>query len=121
MKVVQHIPDDWTLFQQGRELFLKVHTGKSLSAYTVLFRLDGDESHAYRLDGLEFIAKYARVIDASLASDRGSPFRVRDVAALYAASATEAIEAWLAQPPPAPAPVEEPAAPPPTEPPSTTG
>jgi hypothetical protein len=99
MKVIKHVPDDWTLLEQGRELFLKVHTGRSLDAFSVLFRLDGEETRAYRVDGLDFIAKYARVIDASLATDRGSPFRVRDVAALYVARAVEAIEAWVAQHP----------------------
>jgi hypothetical protein len=111
MKVIAHAADHWTLFEQGRELFLKVHTGKAAFAYTVLVRLDGDETYAYRTDGLDFIDKYAKLIDAKLGEGKGTAIRARDVAALYAGRAAEALEAWLAKqpvaPPPAP-PVDEP-------------
>ena len=107
MKVVQHVADAWTLFEQGRELFLEVHTGKGSFAYAVLLRLDGDETHAYRTEGLEFIEKYARAIDGSLlAKGKDSPVHARDVAALYAGRAAEALDEWLGKQP-AP-PVDEP-------------
>jgi hypothetical protein len=119
MKVVKHVADHWTLFEQGRELFLKVHTGKDAFAYTVLLRLDGDETYAYRTEGLDFVEKYARAIDTSLLTKgKQSPVHSRDVAALYAGRAAEALEDWLAKQP-APEPEPEPAPPPVDEPPPT--
>ena len=98
MKVLHHAPDAWTLFEQDRSLFLKVQVTGGKFAYSVLIRLDGEESHGYRVDGREFIAAYARVIDASMAAGRDSPVHPRDVAALYATRAGDALEEWLARP-----------------------
>jgi hypothetical protein len=98
MRVLHHAPDAWTLFEQDRALFLKVQVTGGKFAYSVLIRLDGAESHEYRLDGRDFIAAYARVIDASMAAGRDSPFHPRDVAALYATRAADALEDFLARP-----------------------
>ena len=98
MKVLHHAPDAWTLFEQERAVLLKVQVTGGKFAFSVLIRLDAEESHNYRLDGREFIAAYARVIDASMSAGRDSPFHPRDVAALYASRAADAIEEFLARP-----------------------
>lgn len=101
MKVIDHVPDAWTLFRQGQELFLDAHCLRGGFAFSVLIRLDADETYAYRTDGHAFAEGLAHTIAASMAMQGAeSPYRPRDVAPLYSDRVALALEEWHAANPP---------------------
>jgi hypothetical protein len=100
MKVIDHVPDAWTLFRQGQELFLDAHCQRGAFGFSVLLRLDAEETYAYRVDGHAFAEALARAIAVSMAGGGESPYRSRDVAPLYSDRVAVALEAWHARPTP---------------------
>jgi hypothetical protein len=100
MKVIDHLTDAWTLFRQGQELFLDTHCQRGGFGFSVLIRLDAQETYAYRTDGHAFVEQLARDIAASIATaGAASPYQARDVAPLYSDRVASALEAWHAAPP----------------------
>src|SRR5690349_13506312 len=101
MKVVDHVPDSWTLFRQGQELFLDAHCSRGGFGFSVLVRLDANETYAFRAgDGHAYIEGLAHEIAGSMATaGDASPYKARDVAPLYSDRVASALEAWHAGPP----------------------
>ena len=70
--------------------------------YSVLIRLDAQETTDYCVDGRAFLGRLAQAIQDTRTGQRGStsPYQARDVAPLYSDKIASAVEAWQAGDPP---------------------
>src|SRR5690349_11306572 len=98
MKVVDHAEGAWTLYRLGQELFLEAACHRGAFGFSVLIRLDGDETHAYGMGGRHYAGTLATSIRTSMANDEPT-YAKRDVAGLYSDKVAAAVEAWHARVP----------------------
>jgi hypothetical protein len=95
MKVVDHVAGAWTMYVQGQDLFLEAACVRGAFGFSVLLRLDADETHAFGVDGRTYAGQLAAAVRTSMMGS-GSPFAARDVATLYSDRVATAMEAWRA-------------------------
>jgi hypothetical protein len=98
MRVLDHEPQAWTLFGERGALYLEASCKHGHFGFSVLIRLDAQETTDYCVDGRAFLARLAKAIQDSRTGVRGnaSPYQARDIATLYSDKIAAAVEAWEA-------------------------
>src|SRR4051812_13975507 len=86
MKVRDHAPQHWFLFEEAGTLYLDVNCSHSAFGYTFMVELNAEEAARYRVEGRAFLDWLAgRIQDtAPNLSVSTSPYKGRDVSGVYA-------------------------------------
>jgi hypothetical protein len=101
MRVLDHEPHAWFLLGERGALFLDAHCQHGAFGYSVLIRLDAQETMDYCNGGRDYLGQLAKAIQDARTGQRGSdsPYNARDVAPLYSDKIATAVEAWQAEHP----------------------
>ncbi len=91
MKVVDHEPHAWFLFEQDEELFLDANCNHSAAGYSILIRLTEDETVGYVREGRSYVDSLARAVQDG---GPGSRLQIRDVGRQHEEETSRAIEEW---------------------------
>ncbi|MBD8874642.1 hypothetical protein [Rhodanobacter sp. DHB23] len=98
MKVVDHEPHWWYLFEEAGNLFLDVNCSHGFLGYSYLIQLDMDESSRYREQGHGFVDQLAQAIQytAPILQGSQSPYKDRDLSQSRRKHVMAAVAAWRA-------------------------
>lgn len=102
MKVIDHAPGAWFLYQEGEALYLGVNCSHGVAGYDALIRLEAEEAAAWRQLGHGYADDLAAEVYASDpgAVGGGSRFAARNLAfgrSEERKRATAAVEAWRSE------------------------
>ncbi|WP_420479450.1 hypothetical protein [Brevundimonas sp. FT23028] len=108
MRVLDHAPAAWFLFEEGQRLYLDVSCNHHIVGYTVLISLDDEEARRFRNEGRPFLDELSADIQQSGAVvSPTSPYTARDLTRTLGEDAMRAVDEWResgADLPPAPPP-----------------
>lgn len=102
MKVLDHEPYAWFLFEDDGALYLDVHCSHSFVDYDMLMALNALETSAYEGEGRSYLNQLVRSIQYSAPGvvESTSPFKSRNLAARDGdetrRATIAAVEAWRA-------------------------
>jgi hypothetical protein len=103
MKVIDHQPQAWFLFEDDGELYLDANCSNSFVGYSVVIALNVSERSAYAAQGGAFLDGLAASIqDSGAGVVETSPFTARNLGVGYTAlkqRISEAVRAWKAAQP----------------------
>ena len=95
MKVIDHAPSWWFLFEEDGNLFLDGNYSHSAFGYDWMIQLTPDERKRYEQRGHDFIESLARdVQDSCPLANPKSAYVSRRVPADYSQRATSAVQEW---------------------------
>jgi hypothetical protein len=96
MKIIDHKPQSWFLFEDGENLIFDVNCSYSFVGYDFLMLLNPDEVLGYRRGSKTFLNKLAEEIDYScpIARESKSIYKSRKLDDRYVHMAAEAISRW---------------------------
>lgn len=96
MRVVDHEPHAWFLFEEDGSYFLDANCSHSAFSYCYLIELLPDETSKYKNEGRSYLSVLAHNIhySAPIAAGNGSIYKGRDVSSHYAEKAQAAIKKW---------------------------
>lgn len=93
MRVIDHHPHFWFLFQEGGSLLLDVNCDHGAVGYSVLISLNAEEESEYARSGHSFLNGLAQAVQDS---GPGGSYQSRDVSATYAKDTLAAFREWRA-------------------------
>jgi hypothetical protein len=93
MLIADHAPHAWILFQTETELLLDVNCNHSAAGYSILIRLNDQETADYNREGHSYLDRLARSVQDA---GPGSVLQGRDVTNHYAKQCAEAFAKWRA-------------------------
>lgn len=95
MRVLDHAPAAWFLFEEGQRLYLDVSCNHHIVGYTVLISLDDEELGRFRSEGRPFLDELSADIQHSGAGVLPtSPYTARDLTRTLGKDVMRAVEAW---------------------------
>ena len=96
MKVVDHEPHSWFLFEENHSLLLDVNCNHSAFGYTYMIKLSPEETIEYKALGNEYLNKLANDIQysAPILKNSNSIHKGRDVSQKYSKKSLAAITKW---------------------------
>lgn len=98
MRVVDHEPQLWFLFEIDDEMYLDANCSHSFIGYNFMIQLSADECSKYRNQGRDYLSWLANDIhnSAPILSLSNSPYKTRKVSAEQEAKASAAFGIWMA-------------------------
>ncbi|MBC8065373.1 MAG: GNAT family N-acetyltransferase [Chlorobia bacterium] len=91
MRVVDHAPHAWFLFQKNDELFLDVNCNHSSAGYSILIRLNEEEAAQHAREGRPHLDRLAQAVQDS---GPGSDLQRRDVGNAHRNETHHAVLKW---------------------------
>jgi hypothetical protein len=98
MRVLDHQPAWWFLFEESGTLFLDVNCSHGAAGFSCMIALSPEEVEAYAGGGREQLDRLARDIQDSAPAlrNRTSRYGSRDVSDLHVETTRDAVSAWRA-------------------------
>ncbi|MDQ0141343.1 hypothetical protein [Cupriavidus necator] len=99
MRVVDHEPQLWFLFEIDDALYLDANCSHSFVGYNFMIRLSADELSEYRIQGRDYLTWLANEIhhSAPILSVSNSPYKTRKASVEHEAKASAAFGIWMAE------------------------
>ena len=96
MRVVDHEPHAWFLFEEGGSYFLDANCSHSAFGYCYMIELLPEETSKYKSEGRSYLSILAHDIhySAPVATGSKSIYKGRDVSSHYAEKTQTAIRKW---------------------------
>ena len=96
MKVLEHSPQQWFLFEHKGKLLLDARCSHSFIDYSLMIELNEQELALYQCGGSEYLSKLAYEIhySAPIVAGSTSAYRGRDLSKYYSELSDAAVKKW---------------------------
>jgi hypothetical protein len=96
MRVIDHEPHSWFLFQEGENLFLDANCSHSFFGYGWMIQLNEEEQQCFKAEGRTYLNKLAQSIQdsAPILTVSTSKYKDRDVSRDYREQTSSAVKLW---------------------------